>query len=505
MATVCVLCICQAFMPGLASGAASNEKAEKPASKPAATTAATKPDSKPGAAVALQLAPAVTVVTNPSQRPGSVVIIPIHDEVESGLAAFVERSLSEHPDAALFLLDINTFGGRVDAAVRIRDALLDTKVPTIAFVHRRAISAGALIALACDDLYVSSGASIGAATPYSKGENGAVEVSEKMISYMRAEMRATALAKKRPGPIAEAMVDSDVALPGIIVKGKLLTLDTQTALKYGVAVGQAESLVGLLTKLDVADRAQKLMTENWAEEVARVVTGPTISGMLLSLGMLAMMATIYTGNVGLITFIGSILLGLFFGGHAVVSLAGWEELALFVVGAGLLAAEVFVIPGFGVAGVLGILALVASLTLSMFHMPLGVAFELGMVTEAISRVVMSLFGSMVAAMMLIKLLPHTPVGRALVLSQRQVASEGFVSAPQLRADMIGSKGKALTDLRPEGRVLLDDGQRVDGRSDQAFIEVGVRVEVIEVDGPRLIVARVDDEAFKDMDTTEESV
>src|SRR5687767_11630655 len=202
-----------------------------------------------------------------------VYVAPIEGIIDLGLAPFVQRILDEAASAgaAAVVLEVNTFGGRVDAAVKIRDALLGARVPTIAYVNRRAISAGALISLAAEHLVMASGATIGAATPVMAGQpgGGAQAVSEKTISYVRKEFRATAEARKRPALIAEAMVDPDVAIRGVIEKGKLLTLTTEEALKHKVAEFQAESLAAALERLGIAGAELRPASPNWAENLVR--------------------------------------------------------------------------------------------------------------------------------------------------------------------------------------------------------------------------------------------
>src|SRR5918996_736596 len=167
-------------------------------------------------------------------RTSVVYVAPVEGIIDLGLAPFVQRVLDEAADAgaAAVILDINTFGGRVDAAVVIRDALLNARVKTVAFINKRAISAGALISLAAETIVIGDGGTIGAATPVQMGQPGGAPqpVEEKTVSYVRKEFRATAEARKRPPLIAEAMVDADVEIPGLIEKGKLLTLTTDEAL-----------------------------------------------------------------------------------------------------------------------------------------------------------------------------------------------------------------------------------------------------------------------------------
>jgi membrane-bound serine protease (ClpP class) len=424
------------------------------------------------------------VQTLPIEAPSGskVVVIAIDRTVELGLAAFVRRSIEDNPDAAAIILDVNTLGGRVDAAIQIRDAILDAEPRTVAFIHPRAISAGALISLACDNVLMSEGATIGAATPIQASGGQAEDVGEKMVSYMRAEMRATAEANGRRGDIAEAMVDREVVIDGIVEAGKLLTLDTDQAVKLGIADGELESLDAVLEALTL-DSPSLVTTElNWGEEIARWLTEPTVSGLLLSVGMLGLMIAFYTRTVGAFTIAGFVALALFFGGHAVVHLVGWEEGLLFLAGVILVIVEIFFVPGFGVPGVLGLICIITALVLSLIGMPINVSFETGLLADAMTRVLLSLMGAFVLALVAMRLLSRTDFGKALVL---ETAEAGWVSAPTA-TDFVGRVGEALTDLRPGGKVSID-GERYDATSERQFVEQGARVKVIGKDGHELIV------------------
>jgi membrane-bound serine protease (ClpP class) len=287
-----------------------------------------------------------------------VYVAPVEGIIDLGLAPFVQRVLNEAADAgaAAVILDINTFGGRVDAAVLIRDSLLNAKVKTIAFINKRAISAGALISLAAERIVMAEGGTIGAATPVQMGQPGAAPqpVEEKTVSYVRKEFRSTAEARKRPPLIAEAMVDADVEIKGLIEKGKLLTLTTAEALKYKVADFSADTLDGVLEQLDLKGAEVRRATPTWAENLVRLLTHPIISSLLITIGMLGIILELRTPGFGVPGALGIASLALFFWGHWLVALAGWEELLLFGSGIVLLILEIFVIPGFGIAGVLGI-------------------------------------------------------------------------------------------------------------------------------------------------------
>ena len=416
--------------------------------------------------------------------PGSkVVVIAIDRTVELGLAAFVRRAIETNPDAAAIVIEVNTLGGRVDAAIQIRDALLEAEPRTVAFIHPRAISAGALISLACDNVLMTAGATIGAVTPVQAAPGGQAEaVGEKMVSYMRAEMRTTAEANGRRGDIAEAMVDAEVVIDGIVEAGKLLTLDTGQAIKMGMADGQAADLDAVMQLLNLEDPEIVESELNWGEKIARWLTEPTVSGLLLSVGMLGLMVAFYTRSVGGFTLVGFIALALFFGGHAVVHLVGWEEALLFLTGVVLVVVEIFFVPGLGVPGVLGLIFVIAALVLALIGIPIDVSFKTGVLADAMTRVLLSLLGAFVLALVFMRLLSRTAMGRALVLED---AETGFLSAPSV-SDLVGKNGEALTDLRPAGKIIID-GERHEATSEREFIARGSRVRVIGTQGPALVV------------------
>ena len=424
------------------------------------------------------------------------LVIPIEGTIDLGLAPFVKRALEQNQGAAVLILDVDTFGGRVDAAVKIRDAVLAAKIPTVAFVNRRAISAGALISLAADHIVFAPGGSMGAATPVQVQGGKAEAVGEKMVSYMRAEMRATAEANGRDGDLAEAMVDADVEIPGYLEKGKLLTASTDQALELGLATQKLDTLNDLMRGLGLEFAEVVRPSTNWAERVARFLTDPVVSGLLMSIGMLGLLLELYTPGFGFAGGIGMVCLLLFFGGHAVVDLAGWEEVVVFIVGIGLLAAEIFVIPGFGVAGVAGIALVVIALSMALMGMPVGVAWDTGAVNSALTAVMLSLLGSMAAMLVLMRFLPQGRLGRWLVLQttlgtdDTATSDESWQSAPSEWAQYVGMTGVAATDLRPSGKVRID-GKLVDVVSQGEIVDKGDPVVVIEVEGVRVVVARVE--------------
>lgn len=422
-----------------------------------------------------------------------VLRIPIEGLIDLGLAAFVRRALSTHTDASLVVLDVNTLGGRVDAAIQIRDALLESPVRTVAFVHPRAISAGALISLACDVVAMAPGGSLGAVTPLSSdGDTGPEAVEEKMTSYMRTEMRATAEAKGRRGDVAEAMVDRDVHIDGVVRAGKLLTLDTAGALALRMADLEVENLPALLEAFGL--RAPRVVdeTEAWAEQVARFLTDPTVAGLLMSIGMLGLMIELYSPGWGLPGIVGLGCLIAFFFGHAVANLAGLEELLLIGAGLVLLLLEILVVPGFGITGILGLMCLFAGLVLSMVGGPIRVSWQTGTIVDAIERVSWSMLLTLALAIVALRFLPRTRTGKRLVLASTTSVESGYVSAKS-DVSLLGQCGEALTALRPAGNARIG-GRRIDVVTTGEYVDKGQPVRVVEVSAARVVVEPVEAEA-----------
>lgn len=481
--------------PAAGDGADEDEGAE---AKAAAGDAADA-DSAPIPFTA-QPAPPLPTLDEDGGRGLRAVVIPIKGTIDMGLAPFVERILAESAGAALIVLDVDTFGGRVDAAVQIRDALLRTSIPVVAFVDNRAISAGALISLAADHIVFAPGGSMGAATPVQLQGGQAQPVAEKTVSYMRSEMRATAEANGRSGVLAEAMVDADVAVEGVIAKGKLLTVTTDEAVRLGLAAQKIGSVEEILKATGLEAAEVRRPEVNWAEKVARFLTDPVVSGLLMSIGMLGLLLEFYTPGFGVAGGLGILCLMLFFGGSSISGLAGWEEMLLFALGVVSLGLEVFVIPGFGIAGVLGIGLIGISLVMALIGMPVGTSWEVGLLGDALTAVIVSLLGTAVALIVIIRFLPGSFLGKWLVLETTLGGSrDGNAPAPdepwQAASNdnrvWLGHKGVSLTPLRPSGRVRIGDDV-VDVVSRDRWIDRDTPVKVVETEGVRVVVVEDED-------------
>lgn len=412
--------------------------------------------------------------------PSVVYRIEIHGTIENGLAPYVVRAVREanEANAQAIYLDLDTPGGRVDAAERIADALRASKVPVYAFVDPRAYSAGALIALATSGIYMTPGAVLGAATPV---DGQGVKAPEKYVSAMRGEFRSLAEARGLDPRIAEAMVDEKLGVPGLVKPGQLLTLSTSQALKVNYAKAVVEKETDLLSAIGLTGAVVKAVDTNWAEMVVRFLTNPIVSPLLLSIGVLALLAEIKAGAHGLGLLVGFIALGLFFGSSLILGLAGLEEVILLGLGVIAIGVEVFLLPGFGFAGVLGALLIGASIVLAMLgNFPTGAD-----VLRAVAVLGASILITLAVAYSWLRHLPNSRRFAGLIHQNSAQSTAGYVSALP-RGDLIGRVGNAATDLRPAG-VATVAGERIDVVTEGEYITSGARVEVVRAEGYRHVV------------------
>ncbi|MCX7720339.1 MAG: hypothetical protein N2Z64_03550 [Dictyoglomus thermophilum] len=397
----------------------------------------------------------------------NVYIIPIKGTIELGLASFVERSIREHPNAKAFIFEIDTFGGRVDAAIKIRDTILATPTLTIAFIKDRAWSAGALIALSCEKIVISPSGSIGAAEPR--------PADEKTISALKAEFESTAKKRNRNPKIAAAMVDADEVIPGLKQKGKILTLYAEEAKKWKIADEILENIDSVIKFFNLEKGKITELQPNWAENFVRFITDPTVSSIILTVGMLSLYVAIFTPGLGVPELLALVCLGLFFGGHYLAGLAGLEPVILFLLGLILIFIEMHT-PGFGIPGIAG--------SISVFLSIYWTIVQKGGTLQAL------LTGIFVVLSLIIFLAIYLPKSRVWIkfgLPESQKKDLGY-TAFQERKDLIGKKGKTITMLRPTGIIEIE-GEKFEAYSESEFIEPGEEVIVFKVEGNKIFVRR----------------
>ena len=424
-----------------------------------------------------------SLFTNILAQHFKVYIADIEGEIDLGLAPYVTRVVDEATknDAKAIIFRINTFGGRVDAATQIKDAILNSKVKTIAFIDKRAISAGALIALSCEKIVMVPGASIGASTVV---DQSGQKQSEKYQSYMRSEMRATAEKNGRRTDIAQGMVDESIVVADLNDDDKkLITLTSEEAVKYKMADT-------VLTSMDAAKKAFGLenseevnVTPNWAEKFVAFLNNPIISSLLILIGMLGIFTEIKMGVWGLPGTVAVIALALFFGSGYILQLASAIEIVIFILGVVLLLLEIFVIPGFGIVGILGIILMIAGL----FS---GLVPDFGMtdystLSVAIVQLASVFVLSAIFIFLLSKFLPKSTIWNRLILQDNIASKSGYATRPSFD-HLIGAEGTALTTLRPAGTAMIN-GERIDVVTEGDYINHDSEIIVKAVEGSKVVV------------------
>ncbi len=411
----------------------------------------------------------------------TVYRINISGVIDLGMAEYVKRGIrvAEAGNAEAVVLHINTPGGRVDAAVQICDALFTTPLKTLSFIDSQAISAGALIAVSTSKIGMTDYATIGDIEPK--------PTSEKAVSYISGRLRAAAEKYGRPADILAAMADKDMEIEGVTAKGKLVTLTTEEALRYKVAEYQARNLDDFLKLAGYPKPEVKEVTITWSEILVRAITHPLISPMLMTLGFLGIFIEIRTPGFGIPGIGGLAFLALFFGGHFLAGLAGWEALLCFVVGLALIAMEVLVITGFGVVGVAGIVSVFVSLFLALSGIG-NIPAPLINYQRAWNG--LSIFAALTIILLyfIIKRLPKTELWHKLALTESLATANSGEATGKLRKLNLGDQGTTRTPLRPVGKALLND-KLVEVVTEGEFIGEGEKVRVLELSGNRVVVKK----------------
>ncbi|MCK1991557.1 nodulation protein NfeD [Peribacillus muralis] len=404
--------------------------------------------------------------------------VPIEETVEKGLSAFLERALNtaEAADADLVIFEVNTPGGAVDAAGEIAKLLSDTSVKTVAYVNNRALSAGAYIALSADEIYMVPSATMGSAAVIDSTGNAA---SKKAQSYWLAAMKTAAEQNGRDPKFAQAMADEDIDLPEYGAgKGKLLTFTAEQAKKAGYSEGIVSGKAELYSKLGVEDADIRTIEESFPEKLARFLTNPIVVPILLTIAGIGIVIELFSPGFGIPGVIGVSSLVLFFYGHLVAGITGYESLAMFIIGVILVLAEFF-IPG-GIIGLFGFTAIVGSLFLATddpVHMTISLLIAVTV--------------SILAFILLVKVFgKQMKFFKKMILTDATKTEQGYVSNPN-RFDLLGVKGKALTDLRPSGTALIND-ERVDVVTEGSFIPKDSSLIIVKVEGSRVVVRDIPD-------------
>jgi len=414
----------------------------------------------------------------------------IKEEIGPPVWHLTKKSFQTASDSAadLILIHMNTYGGLLETADSIRTLILESKIPVWVFIDNNAASAGALISIACDSIYMRPGANIGAATVVNQtGE----ALPDKYQSYMRSMMRSTAETKGRDPRIAEGMVDPRIVIEGISDSGKVITFTTSEAMKFGYCEGSAETIQDVLK---IAGIKKYHLIENQITAIDRFIRfliNPIISGILIMIIIGGIYFELQTPGIGFPIAAAITAALLYFAPLYLEGLAANWEIIIFIIGLILLALEIFVIPGFGVTGILGIIFIVAGLSLSLVG---NVGFEfspdaLSKLVTAFFTVIIASFVSLVGSFYLSKKLFSTTAFGELALASVQEKSEGFTSAVASYSAMIGKEGVAKTILRPVGKILIGN-DTFDATAESGFIEKDEKIKVTRYINSQLFVKKI---------------
>ncbi len=418
-----------------------------------------------------------------------VMVMEIKEEIDPRMLRYVKLAI-DHADktkADYVIVEMDTYGGVMTDAKEIVDVIMDFKKPIWVYINSDAASAGALISIACDSIYMSPGATIGAATVVEG--NGGQEAPDKYQAYMRGIMRSTAEKNGRNPRIAEGMVDERIVIDSIKQEGRVITFTTSEALKFGYCEAQVESIEEILKRNNVKDYEISTFKLGTIEKIIAFALNPFISGLLILVIIGGIYFELQTPGIGFALFAAVTALVLYLIPYYLNGLAEyWEIIALFI-GVILIIAEIFVLPGFGVAGVLGITLTVVSLILIMLNNDF-FNFEFVPLGDIVVATIVA-FGGLTGGMVVLffggSRIMQSKAFQRMALTETQESSKGF-SVNTYSESMNGKTGTAYTVLRPSGKVMIGD-ELFDAFTRGDYVEKGEPIVVIESEGVTLKVKR----------------
>lgn len=418
----------------------------------------------------------------------------IDDNISKPAQRLTEKAVNEAEKGNfdLILLELNTFGGELDAADKIRTLLLNTPIPTAVFINNNAASAGALISISCDSIYMRPGASIGAASVV----NQAGEIMpDKYQSYMRSMMRTTAEHNGRNPDIAQAMVDPDVEIKGISEKGKVLTFTSEEAVKNNFCEAVTENRDEVLAHANVQNPEIHEQELSIIEKIINFLVNPVVSGILIMCIVGGIYFELQAPGLGLPIIIALAAALLYFAPHYLEGLAAHWEIIIFFVGIVLLMLEFFVVPGFGVTGISGIVLIVVSLVLTLVY---NVGFKFTFNPDFNAAAHISKMSILVLLSMMSGFFLSLWLGKKLILADTRFGSlalrtelesdKGFNAQDLSFNDYVGEKGVAQTILRPSGKINVD-GEILDATAEHGFVEPGETIIITRFENAQLFVKK----------------
>ncbi len=420
-----------------------------------------------------------------------VMVMEIKSDIDPRSNRYVNLALDHARDtgADIIIIEMDTYGGTVNDAKDIVENFLDFEKPIYVFIDKDAASAGALISIACDSIYMAPGSSIGAATVVmSTGE----EAPDKYQSYMRSTMRATAEETGRDPEIAEAMVDESIEIEGITKEGQVLTFTVSEAIKNGFCEAEVKSIEDILARVGIENYEIDRFEIGATEKIIAVFLNPFISGILILVIVGGIYFELQTPGVGFPILAAGIAVILYFVPYYLNGLAENWEIIAFLLGIILLGLEIFVIPGFGIFGVSGLILTIGSLILVMLNNDV---FDFTFVDEgdiflAITTTLTGLLGGFILLFFGGVRLTTTRLFSKIALENVLKSEEGYTSS-FIKDDMIGKVGKAYTVLRPSGKVKIEN-EVYDAYTRGGFIRKDTDIVVIDDEGTTLKVKQFEE-------------
>jgi len=419
------------------------------------------------------------------------MVMEIKSDIDPRTSRYVDLALDyateTNPD--IIIIEMDTYGGTVHDAKDIVEDLLDYETPIYVFIDKDAASAGALISIACDSIYMARGSSIGAATVVI-GDGTAAP--DKYQSYMRSTMRATAEETGRDPAIAEAMVDEDIEIEGVTKAGNVLTFSVSEAIANGFCEAQVNSIDEIMERHGISDYSIDRFEVGSVEKVIAVFLNPFISGILLLVIVGGIYFELQTPGVGFPIIAAAIAMVLYFVPYYLNGMAENWEIIAFMIGVIFIILEIFVIPGFGIFGISGLILTLGSLILVMLNNDV---FDFTFVSTdevfiAITTALAGVFGAILILFFGGVRMTQTKLFSRIALLAVQKSDEGYTSS-YLTKDMIGKKGTAYTVLRPSGKIMIE-GDLYDAFTRGGFIKKGTEIVVISDEGTSLKVKPAND-------------
>lgn len=424
-----------------------------------------------------------------AQETSTVMTMEIKAEIDPRMSRYVKLALAHARDikADYVIIEMDTYGGVLTDAKDIVDMILDFKKPIWVFINKDAASAGALISIACDSIYMAAGANIGAATVVEAGGNAA---PDKYQSYMRSIMRSTAEEHGRDPRIAEGMVDERIVIDSVKQAGKVITFTTSEAIEYGYCEAKVQSVEEILERNKIQHYVIERFEIGATERIISFFLNPFISGILILVILGGIYFELQTPGVGFPLIAAMAALLMYLVPYYLNGLAEYWEIIALMVGLILIGLEIFVIPGFGIAGISGIALTVTSLILITLNNDF-FNFEFVPVGNIIISA-FSILGGITGGILLLffggSRLSQTRAFKRISLSEVQDKTQGYTSNVNA-AELVGKVGQTYTVLRPSGKIMID-GQLLDAFSRGDYIEKGVQVEVVDIEGSTLKVRKL---------------